>query len=64
MNGNEDSSFNWWGHLLELIINQEIVTFEPTFSIVRTEKELGRGVVEEEEEESLWRSLMDLGWAC
>ena len=53
MNGNEDSSFNWCGHLLELIINQEIVTFEPTFSIVRTEKDLGRGVVEEEEEEEL-----------
>lgn len=59
------NSFNWWGHLLELIINQGIVTFEPTFSIVRTEKDLGRGVVEEEEEEELlWISLMDLGWAC
>ena len=28
-----------------------IVTFKPTFSIVRTEKDLGCGIVEEEEEE-------------
>ena len=46
-----------------------IVTFEPPFSIVRTEKDLGCGVVEEEEEEEqeqeelLWKELMDLGWA-
>ena len=28
-----------------------IVTFKPTFSIVRTEKDLDCGIVEEEEEE-------------
>ena len=36
---------------INIMMNKVIVTFESPFSIVRTEKNLGCGVVEEDEEE-------------
>ena len=40
---------------INIMMNKVIVTFESPFSIVRTEKNLGYGVAEEEEEELYWR---------